>query len=377
MIGSMGKIDYPGLRSETTRHGKTVYYVRRGDGPRTRIHGEPGTREFHAAYRAALDGKPNAVEASTKVKFIPGTIGWAVQRYQCDIAWMEQAETTKSYRRRYLKDLVDKAGMQSMKTLTPEKIQAGLKRRGNEGAPATANKWLKTMRAFLTWAEGADLIRGNPASRVKALDNPSLGFDPWTDDDHDAFERTWPIGTAQRLAYELAIRAGSRRGDLVLLGPGMVRDGILTYCPGKTKNKSNPVEVSFEIDPDLKAAIDATPRYGLTYLCTAQGLTRSAKGFGGWFRDACDKAGIAKGKNAHGIRKHLAQIAAEGSATSSEMQGLFGWKGLKQADNYTKRAERKARAIATSAIIRSYMEARSQTQTQNTDAAPSSNVRRK
>lgn len=44
----------PGVIRERSRHGKTVYYYRRGKGPRVRISGEPGSEEFTLSYAAAL-----------------------------------------------------------------------------------------------------------------------------------------------------------------------------------------------------------------------------------------------------------------------------------------------------------------------------------
>lgn len=46
------------LRSERTRHGKLVWYVRVGHEPRIRIREEYNTTEFWAAYRAAVEGAP-------------------------------------------------------------------------------------------------------------------------------------------------------------------------------------------------------------------------------------------------------------------------------------------------------------------------------
>ena len=43
----------PHLHRQVTRHGKTVWYVRIGKGPRIRIRSAFGTSEFDAEYRAA------------------------------------------------------------------------------------------------------------------------------------------------------------------------------------------------------------------------------------------------------------------------------------------------------------------------------------
>lgn len=44
------------ISTETTRHGKTVYYFRIGSGPRVRLPDEYGTPAFWSAYAAALAG---------------------------------------------------------------------------------------------------------------------------------------------------------------------------------------------------------------------------------------------------------------------------------------------------------------------------------
>lgn len=51
-------LDLPYLQTETTRHGKVVYYVRRGDGPRCRVSGAYGSIEFLASYDRALRTAP-------------------------------------------------------------------------------------------------------------------------------------------------------------------------------------------------------------------------------------------------------------------------------------------------------------------------------
>ena len=44
----------PHLQRQVTQHGKTVWYVRIGKGPRTRIRAEFGTPEFGAEYKAEM-----------------------------------------------------------------------------------------------------------------------------------------------------------------------------------------------------------------------------------------------------------------------------------------------------------------------------------
>jgi hypothetical protein len=44
------------IHTEKTRHGKTVYYFRKGNAPRYRLPDEYGTKEFWREYQRALDG---------------------------------------------------------------------------------------------------------------------------------------------------------------------------------------------------------------------------------------------------------------------------------------------------------------------------------
>ena len=48
----------------STRHGRTVWYVRVGHGPRMRLRAEFGSPEFEAEYQAAISGQ--AVECGKK-----------------------------------------------------------------------------------------------------------------------------------------------------------------------------------------------------------------------------------------------------------------------------------------------------------------------
>jgi hypothetical protein len=90
----------------------------------------------------------------------------------------------------------------------------------------------------------------------------------------------------------------------------------------------------------LQAIVDATPSDGLTFLMTHYGRPFTVNGFGGWFRERCDEAGLPH-CSAHGLRKAGAVIAAENGATAHQLMSVFGWLTLKQAEHYTRAAEQK------------------------------------
>jgi hypothetical protein len=55
----------PHLQRQVTQHGRAVWYVRIGRGPRTRIRAPFGTAEFDAEYQAALAGKPRTAKTTS------------------------------------------------------------------------------------------------------------------------------------------------------------------------------------------------------------------------------------------------------------------------------------------------------------------------
>lgn len=367
MIDRMTRIRYPGLVAETSRHGKRVYYVRRGKGRRYPVQGEPGTPQFNAAYQAAMAacraGEAPGEGAPQTVRFAPGTLGWAVQMYRASLEWAELAQSTRAWRGRYLDEMVQEHGARPVRTVTAVAIKKGLDRRGKAMAPATANMWLKTIKGFFAWCETSGLVKVSPAQRVKGLTNTSDGFEPWTDADREAFRAHWPYGTQQRLCFELALATLARRKDLVALGrqhrrmvPVMLDgeermlDAIL-FTPQKTSHHQRPVEVAALVSPELDQAIQALPIQGLTFLARPDGMPRSDKALGNWFREACDAAGIPKGRSLHGIRKRQAERLAERGATESQLQAMGGWKSLAQPAHYTRKADRRGQALAASALL--------------------------
>ena len=85
---------------------------------------------------------------------------------------------------------------------------------------------------------------------------------------------------------------------------------------------------------------------------TAFGKPFDAAGFGNYFRRCCDEADL-RHCSAHGLRKAGATLAAENGATTKQLMAIFGWIDPKQAELYTKAAERKRLAAnATTLLVR-------------------------
>ena len=208
--------------------------------------------------------------------------------------------------------------------------------------PEAANNRVRRLRRIFAWAleSGIEGVTANPARDVKLLrPKRAGGFPVWTVADIETFERRHPIGTKARLALALLSYTGVRRSDVVQLGKQHVRDGKLVFRQFKGRNRT-PLTLDLPVLPDLQRVIDATKTGDLAFLVTELGQPFSAAGFGNWFRERCDEAGL-KALSAHGMRKAAAVRAAERGATAHTLMAIFGWRTIKQAEAYTRAAERK------------------------------------
>lgn len=157
--------------------------------------------------------------------------------------------------------------------------------------PGAANNRLKYMSSMLSWAVERNLIRCNPARDVKPLRYPTDGFHTWTPDEVKQFEVHYPVGTKARLALALMLFTGARRNDVVTLSRQHVRHGVIRFEPQKTRRKKMHT-IEIPVAPELARIIVATPTGDMTFLMTEWGKPFTANGFGNWFRDRCNDAGL-------------------------------------------------------------------------------------
>lgn len=330
----------PYLMREVTRHGAVAWYVRKGKGPRVRLSGEYGSPEFWTAYRDALEGKA----AAAKPKASPHTLQWALDRYRASSAWAGLAQATRRQRENIFKAVIASAGSERLSDIDRASIIASREKRA--ATPHAANVYLKAMRSFYAWACGdGALVTDNPTTGVTLLkgENDDIGFHTWTEAEVERFEQTWPVGTRERLAFDLLLYTGLRRGDAVRVGRQHVRDGVICIRAEKTGE-----DLFLPILAPLAASISAAPTGDLAFIVGADGKPFVKESFGNWFRDVC-RAAKCPG-SAHGLRKAGAVRAAEAGASNRELMALYGWTTGKQADVYTRAADR--RHLARSAAER-------------------------
>jgi integrase len=216
--------------------------------------------------------------------------------------------------------------------------------------PGAANNRRKHLSAMCAWAVDEKLMPTNYVRDVKmAAKKIGGGYYTWTIEDVAQFEGRWPIGTMPRLALALLLFTGSRRQDMVTFGKQHVKNGWLRFVPKKTLYKPSTMSQKPWL-PELDAIVKASPCGELTFLVHSHGVGFTANGFGNWFRERCDEAGLPQ-CTAHGLRKAGATIAAENGATASQLMAIFDWATISQAEVYTKAASQKRMAGEAMGLI--------------------------
>lgn len=322
----------PHLHRQVSRHGKTVWYVRIGKGPRVRIRSDFGTPLFDAQYQAAIEGLP--ARQDTKDGASTGSFAWLIERYRETGAWTNLSLATRRQRENIFKHVLQSAGSRPFGKVTTATIMAARDRRHD--TPAQARNFLDAMRGLFRWAVKAKLLTSDPTMGVDNPPRPKTeGFQVWSDEDIAAYEACWPIGTRQRVWLDVLVYTGLRRGDAVRLGRQHVRNGV-----GTIKTEKTDTVVTLPILPVLSKTLEAGPCGDLTFIAGENGHPLTKESFGNLFRKACRAAGL-RDRSAHGLRKAAATRAANAGATVPQLEAIFGWNGGTMASLYTRAADRR------------------------------------
>jgi integrase len=347
------KIKLRYLKVEKSRHGKTRYYVRVPGRLKVRllVEGADDTN-FMTAYTAALNGeqwRPAVVapkSPETVVKPVPGSFRALCVDYFAFLQKDPQiAPRTKYTRRRHLEEVCrepTKIGASYVMGDVPANrfgvahVQAVLDRK--IATPEAMNDRHKALSVLFKWAIARRRLSDNPAAIVPRTNTHSEGFTPWTKDDVAKFTRTHPIGTKAHLAMALLLYTGQRRADVVTFGRQMIEDGKLHFVQNKNHARMHK-KMAIPIIPALQEVLDHVPRGQLTFLLTEFGKPFTAAGFGNWFRDRCNMAGLT-GLSAHGLRKALQDMGANAGLSDRELMAIAGHESAKETSRYTKKRDR-------------------------------------
>ena len=331
------------------RHGKLRRYLRLPGRKKISLPGEPGTPQFMAAYYTAL---ATPLAPIGKDRNSAESVAHWVSLYLASAVFAMLAPDTRRTRKNMLERFRNDHGKKPAAMLTTAHIEAII----GKYSPVVARNFIKAIRPWMKWCVKQGLRSDNPAIDVERPQHKTDGYATWSEELVAQYRAHYPLGTRARLALELLVNTGAARGDAVRFGPSHVRHGVLSFRRSKTD-----VEVQIPVLDGLIKALDAMPAIPLrTFLVTDQGMAFTPAGFGNWFRDRCNEAGIPVGYSAHGIRKYAATLRANLGATAHELMAWFGWLSIREAERYTRGAERRHLAIGLGERVNAEQKGREQ-----------------
>lgn len=326
------------------QHGKWTVRFRRSGWPTVYPKERIGTDEFANEYRNWLAGQMPQTAAINRAG-APGTLrALAVSYFNSTTFRSLKADSTQTTYRNIIERLCAEHGDKRVAMIQREHVVKLMAARSNK--PDSANGLRKVLRAMMQHAIEIGLRKDDPTRDVKSIRVKSDGYHSWTDDEILQFENCHAIGTRARLAQALLLYTGQRRSDMVCMGKQHVRKGAITVRQIKTG-----AALQIPMHETLAAIIAATPSEHLTYLTTQFGKPFTSAGFGNWFRDQCNAAGLDH-CSAHGLRKAAARRLAEAGCTAHEIAAITGHASLREVQRYTKAVDQSRLAVSAMNKVR-------------------------
>jgi integrase len=312
--------------------GSKVYFYFRRHGRRTPLPGPYNSPEFLEAYWALRNGEvPKAEIGAGRTE--PGTVNAAIVVLYKHPSFTKNRPITRQTDRNILEAFRAKHGDKRIALLQQHHIEAMIGEKA--GKPAAQRNLLRVLRRLLNIAAKMKMRRDNPALGIELDRIETPGYHSWTEEELQQYEAHYPVGTKGRLALDLLLYTAQRRADVVALGPPNMRNGRFTYRASK-----NGAEIDIPVAEPLAATIAATPMVGVkTFLVTEYGKPFTAAGFGNWFRDRCNEAGLPH-CSAHGLRKAFLRRMAEAGCSEDFIASISGHKDMREIRTYVEAANK-------------------------------------
>lgn len=318
----MAKLDLPYVKQYRDRTGAMRRYFRRAGKNYGVLPGEVGSAEFMEAYQAFLGAQP-----AGKPRTAPGTFGRLVTDYYQTVEFANLKPYSRGLYKQVLEPLVDKHGHKPLRLLTRDAAKTMIQKIG-EKRPGMANLTKGILSRIFRIAVDAGQWHVNPFARLTTY---KIGTrHTWTEAELLAFEKRWPLGTRQRLAYALLLYTGQRVGAVVKMHRRDIVGTEIHFAPHKTD-----VPLIIPIHPELRKAMKAYPSKGLSLFGDERGKPVKRNSMTTFMRKAIADAGLDDRCKPHGLRKAIMRRMAEGGASTKQMAAVSGHKTLKEIERYT------------------------------------------
>lgn len=293
---------------------------------------------FEEEYQAALRSEKAAHGEIGKARTKAGSMAALVMSYYASPEFKGTASSTQTTYRGICEKVREGHGERMVKDLRREHVKAIIGKMS--ATPAAANNYLRMLRILLRHAIDIEWVTRDPTLKIKGYSNKTGGFHTWTEAEIASYEARHPIGTKPRLAMALMLYTGQRRGDAVKLGWSAVSKNRISVRQEKTGTP-----LAIKMHASLIEALEMAPKDKGTFLLTSYGKPFTAAGFGNWFRERCDEAGLPH-CSSHGLRKAAARRLAEAGNSANHIAAVTGHLSLKEVERYTRAADQEKMADA-------------------------------
>jgi integrase len=314
----------------TDQHGKRRVRFRKS-GFTTYITGTPWSEDFMRQLAAALDGVKAQASNIGADRTKPGSLNALCVSYYRSPEFRGLKLSTQAVRRNVIERFRNEHGDKPLARLGRAHIKEIIGAKAN--TPEAANNLLKVLRVLLGYAVSIDMIASNPAIGVQRYRNHGDGHHTWTEAEVTRFQARHPIGTRAHLALSLLLYSAQRRGDVIRMGWQHVSGNAIAVRQEKTNTP-----LMIPMHPELVAVLSSVPKTNLTFLVTERGAPFTPAGFGNWFRDRCNEAGLPQ-CSAHGLRKLAATRLANAGCSTDHIKAITGHRSLSEVARYTKAAD--------------------------------------
>lgn len=305
-----------------------VWFQRRG-WQTVRFQAQPGTPEFAAEYALILRGQDTTPPAKRSFSAL-------IESYGRSARWKKLAPRTKADYRKVLDWAKVKLGplpVEKMQRKDVIRAQAA-----NADTVRFANYIVQVLRVLMEHAIDLGWRHDNPCKGVLLIKSERPRREPWPADLVAAYRAAAPVGTRQRLIFEMCLGTGQRIADVLRMRWDDLADGGVRVTQSKTKAR-----LWIPTTPRLREALDATPKRGLTICAQDNGRPTSYRGAADMVMDVRKAIG-AEAYDLHALRYTAAAELAAAGCDDALIASVTGHQTAAMVARYAGPARQIARA---------------------------------
>jgi integrase len=231
--------------------------------------GLPGSQAFMATYENAL---ASTTQGAGKPKGGPKSLSALFANYYACPGFKNLSPNSQRLYRQALKPIEAAHGHRGVVDLPDDKAHKIIAEIG-ETRPAMANLTRSVLRrAFAHAIKPLKWRYTNPFSEIESYKVGS--HDTWTDADFAAYRARWPLGSRERIAFDLLYYTAQRIGDVSKMRRADIKpQGIYV------KQEKTETELHIPMHPGLKRSLNAYGIHGQHLIARLDGkkLLRSRK----------------------------------------------------------------------------------------------------